>query len=290
MRAGVGEAARAFASSRCSDEVVGVDAFDNNRDSVELFLSSCENFFVAAFIYVFLCAGALLTCGARAGAQTTGKATASYADAKASCGHILSPSDAVTSTLKDLYNHHDLTVEQLIAIRHGQNPLKAKRGTNEQAFGDVIAAVIERIKNNPEAQRQLDSLIEGALIDTHEKNTIVTRTRKMYLPMTFYDIEPGQFVMVASSDGPLQIRSNLRQHNVYISKSFRIANIPVAQWEYLVRSAGAWTGHYPDGVTDANLRQFAWYRQNSCKPCVISGIDEVVERVAVAFRFHRGQF
>src|SRR6185437_12542292 len=76
-----------------------------------------------------------------------------------------------------------------------------------------------------------------------------------------------------------------------------------AEWEYLARNGGIWTGAYPTGVNESNLHEYAWYYQNSdstthpvaeLKPLIIFGhpfydlLGNVAERVEAGEYVFRG--
>ena len=189
-----------------------------------------SNFCMGVFLSFALSLGAIaLAQPARPVLQNTSRVDPSCSRIL-SPSEVLSPAQAIVSTLKDLYSRGDLTVQQLIAIRNGENPLEQKHGLNERIYSEVVGVVITQLKQNPEVIAQLDQLINQISSDLISQTKVKNGTNLIATPMRFIDIRPGQTV-VGYANYPYRQR-------IAITKPFRIADIPVTQWQYAMVMKG----------------------------------------------------
>ena len=143
---------------------------------------------------------------------------------------IISPSDAIISTLKNLYEERVLTVQDLISIRYGRNPLVHNRGMNAGIYADVVSATTVELKRNSLVRARLDRFIQKAVAESRNQSSQGVQTRSIFRPMMMYQIRPGSFWM---GDGiKVSGEGIVPRHKVRISKTFRVADVPVTQWQY----------------------------------------------------------
>src|SRR6185437_5051636 len=124
-----------------------------------------------------------------------------------SCPQALAPTEAAIANLREMYTRGQLTVQDLIAIRDGKNPLETKHGVDARTFRDVIAGTVVQLKRDSKARIKFDELIRESEGESQQQTVRSVETRQEFLPMMVFEI-PQQ------------------------SKHIYVANTPVTQWQY----------------------------------------------------------
>jgi len=143
----------------------------------------------------------------------------------------LNRNEAVIGVLKDLFNGHHLTSQDLITILSGKNPLAQLNTPFALEFRGVIDQVINSIHSDPANLTPLvQKLIDESMQQFVERTHIENETKEKLLPLTFYPIAAGSFAV----ERPF-LDSNLialKPRVVEIKNPFWIADYPVLQWQY----------------------------------------------------------